>query len=290
MYLVQIRKIIRKTKRSGYFVAHGKTTRCEGLTIVNTANDGEKILVDRHTVKASGNARRKKQKMLDELIKYCNGMNARDEVVAWVNLAVGARIKKHKPVNQGEMEHIIDFLVSPKAPQRLLKMSIQQAKEATEKWSRSNQKKGKNIVDTNHDVKSIHDYVDGSRIVKLLTKSAYQREGTLMSHCLGGYSVNSETEIYSYRDKENQPHATFEVRRMGGEVAQIKGKGNGPIHPKYIVPILDFLIAVGQKPRPSEMKNLGYYHIDPAHHEFVKSIVGADKKLVTLHGELYAHS
>ncbi len=47
MYLVQIKKIIRKTKRSGYVVAHGKSSKVFGLTIVNTS--GDDILIDKHT-------------------------------------------------------------------------------------------------------------------------------------------------------------------------------------------------------------------------------------------------
>lgn len=228
--------------------------------------------------------------MIEEYIKYAHAMNARPEVIYWITQTVGAALKKKQHISQSEIEHIIDYLISPVAPARLLKMSIAQAKESTDKWSRANQKKGKYIIDTHDDVKPIHEYADGSRIVKLLTKKSYEREGFFMSHCLGGYSPQSDVEIYSYRDTLNKPHATFEVRKNGGEVTQIKGKGNGAIHPKYIAPILDFLSAIGQKPRPSEMKNLGYYHIDQVHHEFVKSIIGADKKLITLHGELYAHS
>ncbi len=228
--------------------------------------------------------------MLGEYLKYANGMNAREEVIWWINNTINAALKKKKQINQGEIEHIIDYLSSPAAPQRLMKMSIIQAKESADKWSKANQKKGKEIVDNDNDIKSLHEYPDGSRIVKLISKEAYKREGFFMSHCLGGYQVTKDTEIYSYRDSKNLPHATFEVRKNGGEIVQIKGKGNGPIHPKYIMPILDFLISIGRKPRPSEMKNLGYYHIDPVHHEFVKSIVGADKFLTTIHGELYANS
>lgn len=228
--------------------------------------------------------------MIEYYLYYAIGMNAREEVISWLNQTVGAALRKRKPVSQGEIEHIIDFLVSPAAPQRLMKMSIVQAKESADKWSKANQKKGREIVDGDSDVSALHQYNDGSRIVKLLTKKAYEREGFFMSHCLGGYQVSKDIEIYSYRDAKNLPHATFEVRKNGGEVVQIKGKGNGAIHPKYIMPILDFLTSIGQKPRTSEMKNLGYYHIDKAHHEFVKSIVGAEKHLTVIHGELYANS
>lgn len=228
--------------------------------------------------------------MLDKYLEYAKGMGSREEVILWLNQIVGAAIKKKKRVDQSEIEHVIDYLSSPAAPVRLMKMSMAQAKESADKWSSANQKKGRSIVDTDADLQTLHQYPDGSKIVKLVSKKAYEREGFFMSHCLGGYKVSKDIEIYSYRDAKNMPHATFEVRRNGGEVVQIKGKGNGPIHPRYILPILDFLSSIGQKPRPSEMKNLGYYHIDQAHHEFVKGIVGSEKYLTAIHGELYANS
>lgn len=228
--------------------------------------------------------------MIESFIEYAKGMSARDEVISWLNQIVGSALKKNRQVSQSEIEHIIDYLASPAAPSRLMKMSIAQAKESADKWSKSNQKKGRSITDGDSDLQVIHQYSDGSRIVKLITNKAYEREGFFMSHCLGGYQVSKDIEIYSYRDSKNMPHATFEVRKSGGEVVQIKGKGNGPIHPRYIMPILDFLTSIGQKPRPSEMKNLGYYHIDKAHHDFVQSIVGAEKYLTVIHGELYANS
>jgi len=227
---------------------------------------------------------------MDNFINYANGMGARDEVIAWIKQIVNAASKKGKVITQDKMEHIIDYLVSPAAPKRLLKMSIKQAEGSAYKWSKANQKKGRNLEDDSSDIEVLHTYSNGSRIVKLLSQDSYKREGFLMSHCLGGYSPKAEIDIYSYRDCKNNPHATFEVRKSGGEISQIKGKGNGPIHPKYIGPIIDFLTLINKKPRPSEMKNLGYYHIDKSHHDFVKSIVGAERNLIILYGEHYAHS
>jgi hypothetical protein len=112
------------------------------------------------------------------------------------------------------------------------------------------------------DIETVHDFLDGTRIVKLLSKKAYQREGYYMSHCVGGYEPDKST-IYSYRDKNNEPHATFEVAKSGNEILQVKGKGNGSIHPRYINPILTFLKIIGLEVRPSEMKNLGYLSVVP---------------------------
>lgn len=226
---------------------------------------------------------------INEYLSYAKGLGAKYEVLAWIDLILGAAEKKNKLPNQTEAEHIIDFLCSDKAPKRLMKMSIKQAQEAADSWTKTNQKKGKNLIEDSDDTETIHLYADGSRIAKLISEKAYKREGFLMSHCLGGYSIKSDVEIYSYRDSKNQPHATFEVRRTGNEIMQIKGKGNGPIHPKYIMPILDFLTSIGQKPRPSEMINLGYYHIDKYQLDLIKNIKDWEKQITTIHGEIYAY-
>ena len=188
-----------------------------------------------------------------------------------------------------EVEHIIDYLVSDARPPRIRKMSFQQAKISAHKWSLAQQKKGSKLEDDVDDLEVLHDFLDGTKIVKLKTKKAFQREGFLMHHCVGGYSVSDSVDIYSYRDSKNMPHATFEVQKNSGEMVQIKGKGNGPIHPKYIYKILAFLDGIKFKIRPSDMKNLGYYHIEKDILSIAKQITGVrDGEIVVIHGEHYA--
>lgn len=227
--------------------------------------------------------------MIDKYIDYANAFGASDEVLNWIRTTLNKGLTKKVVISQDEIEHVLDYLCSDKAPKRLMKMSITQAKSNTAKWVKTNQKKGRNLVDSDKDIKSIHDFSDGSRIVELLTNKAFKREGFLMSHCLGGYSVDSDKKIYSYRDTKNIPHATFEVVRNNNEVMQIKGKGNGEIHPKYIDPILTFLASIDQAPRPSEMKNLGYYHINKESYALVKAIKGYENQVTYIHGEMYAY-
>jgi len=193
------------------------------------------------------------------MIEYAKAMGANDEVLGWCETVLAARERK-QGLDVGECEHIIDYLTSDAAPKRLRRMSYAQAKDGADRWSKANQKRGAHLVDGPEDLEVLHDFGDGTKIVKLLTKRAYQREGFFMSHCLGGYDPAKST-AYSYRDADNYPHATFEVTRDGEEITQIKGKGNGPIHPKYIEPILTFLQAIGKEIRPYDMRNLGYYHV-----------------------------
>lgn len=227
--------------------------------------------------------------MIEQIEKYAAHINANSEVLSWIKTAGRKAILK-KLTNESDLEHVVDFLVSESAPSRLQKMSFQDAKRKSKEWSEKNQKKGRSLVDENKDIEVIHDFLDGTKIVRLQTKKSFEREGFLMSHCVGGYSPNTnDMFIYSYRDEKNMPHATFEVRKNGGEIVQIKGKGNGPIHPKYIHPISAFLKSVGMEIRPNDMKNLGYYHIHKDHIEFLKGINGAWEQVTMIGGEAYAH-
>lgn len=196
--------------------------------------------------------------MIDAELAYARGLGASSEVLEWCSSVLLAQMNKEPPSIE-EREHVIDFLISADAPKRLRKMSYAQAKASAEKWSEANQKRGRDKVETEGDTELLLDLGDGSRIVKLLTKAAYEREGFLMRHCLGAYAPGSTT-IYSLRDKNNEPHVTFEMTKDGDTIQQVKGKGNGSINPKYIDPTIAFLKTIGVEVRPSEMSNLGYYH------------------------------
>jgi len=196
-------------------------------------------------------------------IEYARGLGASDEILAWCDTVLKAQCKKAAPTVE-EREHILDYLMSSDAPQRLRRMSYAQAKESAKKWSEANQKKGLALVDSNDDIEPFLDLGDGTKIVKLLTKKAYQREGSLMRHCLGGMEPGGKTAIYSLRDDKNNPHVTFEITKDDETAQQVKGKGNGMIHPRYIDPTLKFLKSMGFDVRPSEMANLGYHHVNDA--------------------------
>ncbi len=222
-----------------------------------------------------------------EVLNYAISINAGSETLNWLN-TTGAKAVKKGLTTSEELEHIVDFFASNAAPSRLQKMSFADAKRKAEEWSKANQKKGKDLLDSDEDLETVHDFLDGTRIVLLKTKKAYQREGFLMSHCVGGYDVSGDVHIYSYRDAQNMPHATFEVQKSDNEIVQIKGKGNGAIHSRYIHPILAFLKTVGMEIRPSDMRNLGYYHIDKTHMEFLKRSE-AHKQVTMIGGEAYAY-
>ena len=228
-------------------------------------------------------------------IRYIQTLSSNNsgEVLGWCDTVLSAAIRKGKAGDQTEIEHVLDYLLSSAAPRRLRKMSYSQALAGAEKWTHSQMKKGKNLVDVEgDDIRTIHNFSDGTRIVELLTENAYRREGYLMAHCVGAYSPETTT-IYSYRDGSNMPHATFEVGKDEDtqQITQIKGKGNGPIHPRYIEPILTFLRTIGMEVRPYDMRNLGYYHLSK---EVIKMLdrfqFQREQRIVSLYGEQYVYS
>ena len=191
---------------------------------------------------------------LEKYKSYAKHVNAQEDVIHWIGLALKSYLEKN-PENQTEIEHIIDYMASDKRPKRISRMSYEQAKSNTEKWNNALIKKGCAIDENPEDVEVIKDFGDGFRVVKLIGENAYKREGFLMRHCVGSY-YGKNAEVYSLRDKDNMPHCTMEKDQ------QIKGKGNGSIHPKYVGYIVSWLEEIGMTVGDSEMKNLGYINIE----------------------------
>lgn len=179
-------------------------------------------------------------------------MNADNYVLTWVNTTLKNYLTGNNPSIE-EVEHIIDYLVQ--SDTKISQMSYSEAKSNTEKWTKALQKKGQHIKEKPEDVEAVLDFKDGFKVVKLVGENAFKREGFLMRHCCASYYGKS-TEVYSLRDEKNMPHATIEKDQ------QIKGKGNGDIHPKYIKYVVEFLEYTGMQVRDSEMAHLGYVNIE----------------------------
>lgn len=225
--------------------------------------------------------------MIENIEQYIRSLGNNQEILHWIQ-TTGKKYLKLQKTSESELEHIIDYLTSDAAPKRLRKMSFRDAKRKAQHWSEANQKKGRDLIDSEEDIEMVFSFPDGSFVAELKTKKAYQREGTLMGHCLGGYNPQDNMIIYSYRDEKNNPHATFEVRKNSNEISQVKGKGNGEIHPKYIEPVLAFLEYLGMDIRPSEMRYLGYYHVHKGLVGFVRER-GLDDQIIEINGEWYAY-
>lgn len=180
------------------------------------------------------------------------------EVAEWIRGPLAAFFKKGNELDVTQVEHILDYLGSDRAPRRLRRMSVAQAMEAADKWTAALQKKGAHIIENAGDTETVLTFKDGSRLARLIGKAAFEREGFLMKHCVGSYAGRTDVCIYSLRDKNNQPHATFEVNRTHTEATQVKGKGNGSIQPKYVHKVLAVLEHFKLDVRESELEHLGY--------------------------------
>jgi len=188
------------------------------------------------------------------------GQALTDEVRDWISKNLNNYLKKNAE-NRDEIEHIIDYLNSPEAPTRLQKMSYPQAKNNAEKWLKAQIKKGKAIEEVAKDFEVFLDFEDGFKIIKLIGENAYKKEGFLMGHCVAGYYNRESSEIFSLRDKNSNPHATIEVLSHRGRINQVKGKGNGSIHPAYINYILAFFNKIDLEIESYELGRLGYKQV-----------------------------
>ena len=188
---------------------------------------------------------------MTKFIEYARGVNAGEDAVAWIETTLAKKFANELRPTE-EIEHILDFFASGDAPVRFKNMSYDEASVAAEKWTATLQKKSKHVHETAADTEVVLDFGDGFKIVKLIGRAAFEREGYLMRHCAGSYADRKNTEVFSLRDKNNMPHATMEKDK------QVKGKGNGDIHPKYVDYVVKFLEFTGMEVRDSEMAHLGY--------------------------------
>ena len=182
--------------------------------------------------------------MKQEILNYARGLNASNIIIKWIKNLDDIK-------NQSEIEHIIDFLIH-KDFDNLSWASYNLLLEKSKKWIKQlSQNVARIDEEYGEDIEQVLDFEDGFKFVKLLSEKSYRREGALMSHCVASY-YDRGVEIYSLRDEFNKPHCTIE------KDTQIKGKGNGSIHPKYIDYVVQFLEWTGMIVRDNEMKNLGY--------------------------------
>lgn len=146
---------------------------------------------------------------MEKYLEYSVAFLAPEKVQAWIKSTLKNYLAKNSPT-QDEVEHIIDYLRSEEAPKTISGMSYEEALKNTTKWNAALMKKGAHIKETDKDTETVFDFKDGFRIVKLVGKAAYEREGYLMRHCVASYFGNGKT-ILSLRDKDNYPHCTIEV-------------------------------------------------------------------------------
>jgi hypothetical protein len=186
-----------------------------------------------------------------------------ERVNALLDICVGRVLKKdakrgndwtaqYKPES---VDHIVEWLAMSCAedahwldnknpegkPKKLLKFSTVQdiVREADEYFRKKTANAAKlAVAEDSPDEKAVYSLQEGYRIVKLLSSTALDREGSLMGHCVGagGYddSLKSGRAVFfSLRDPRNRPHVTMEVRVADKKVLQARGKQNAYPIKKY---------------------------------------------------------
>lgn len=228
-----------------------------------------------------------------ELLKH-EGLT--EEIKQWITTTLNKHLHKTNATldDLGTYEHIIDYLKSSQAPKRLRKMSYQQAINLTQKWTRVLEKRGNNIRETSEDIKVVKKFrKTGFSFVKLVGKRAFEREGAQMRHCVASYYGKDNCEVYSLRDPLNNSHCTIEVVVGGSgksrQVQQIKGKGNGPIHPDYIFMVIDILKYFKIPVRSSEMSNLGYMMLSKEEEKIIDRFYPEGLQKIEFSGNTYLY-
>ncbi len=183
-----------------------------------------------------------------------------EKTVHWIKNNLINHLNKNEE-NYNEIDHIVDFLSSEKCPNDIKRLSYEGARVLSDKWITFLTKQSEHFIELDNDIKTIIDFNNGFKIVQLLGKNAFSREGKLMSHCVGSYSDKKNSRVFSLRDANNKPHCTMEVTNKGENLNQIKGKGNGSIHPKYVKYILKFIEKFNQV-NSNDMENLGYIDLN----------------------------
>ena len=72
--------------------------------------------------------------MTNKYLDYAKAFTADGKVFVWITVNLNNYLKDNNE-NQDEIEHIIDYLVSDKCPERISKMAYNEAKSNTEKWN-----------------------------------------------------------------------------------------------------------------------------------------------------------
>jgi hypothetical protein len=134
-----------------------------------------------------------------------------------------------------DIEHIIDYLHSDKAPKNLSRLSFKDSIDHSKKWTENlNKVKMENDSVDFDSLNIIHKLNDDYFIVQLETKDEFNLEGKDMNHCVleyyNRYKKNNNFVIWSIRNKHNKPTATVELvfnsYSKSVRIPQFKGRFN----------------------------------------------------------------
>lgn len=173
-------------------------------------------------------------------------MTEDEKVNYWIEHNLANYLKDYK-VEGTELKRMISWLRSPSANKnrrQIKKLSVQTALNLSQAWADSLDKKASRVENLSN-IETIHTFSNNYTIVKLTGRSAFQREGKLMKHCVSFYNLANQ-EILSLRDELNNPHCTIEV--LEGVVNQVRGVSNTNVDISKRKYVKDYLINHLKKP------------------------------------------
>jgi nicotinamide mononucleotide adenylyltransferase len=114
---------------------------------------------------------------------------------------------------------------------------------------------------------------------ELTDEDSLKNEGSRMEHCVGDYcdEVGSgDTQIFSLRGPNNDPHATVEFSVPDKEIEQVKGKGNDLLSYRYADPLLGLLNKLkdehGELDLSEDATIVGVYYFDGEYRSSAKEV------------------
>lgn len=171
-----------------------------------------------------------------------------EQIQKWLDSNYKNYLKKNLPLDKDDLDHILDWMKSKDAERylnRLDRISPPQALEMSKKWTEKLIKEARKNIDKelmDKGVETVKELDGGFKIVKLVEERSFQLEGLRMGHCVASYfDHHPKVDIFSLRDKNNNPHCTIEYDPKEKRINQIKGKGNKEVSKKYHKPVRDFL-------------------------------------------------
>ena len=125
--------------------------------------------------------------------------------------------KSLKAAEKDRVGHIADYLntLDERELNKLPKQTLADVEKKVAEWDKMLQKKmgeRAKFVNEGRDIETLETFEDGFRVVRLLSKGAYNDEGKCMGHCVGSYDpTDKDRTILSLRGPDGESHVTLEL-------------------------------------------------------------------------------
>ena len=137
---------------------------------------------------------------------------------------------------------VVDYLNSEESPRNPVTMSIPDAIDKAKQWA----KHARTQVEAQAAIDGtivVMEFPDGFKWRQIRTGEALEIEGRVMelecAHTYADRIENRSYQLYSLRDPQNRPRGIILIH--SGGVAELKGRGNGPVRRTYYQYFYDFL-------------------------------------------------